>query len=246
MIPFFFALLGIAALALTARVIWPLRSASPRLFIALILSAPLLLIALYQITGTPQALVPGATQAPADGMPHSLEAAIAQLEQSLQQHPDQPEGWALLARSYAALGQLTRARDAWARALALAPDNAPAFSPEAHILRVHVSLAPTLAARTDLDPDASIFVFARIPDGPPMPVAVERLRLAELPTTLTLDDSSSPMPTQRLSDLGEAEVLARLSASGSAVRQDADIDSGTIRVTLPHTATITLVIGDTP
>jgi len=83
----FFALLAIAALALTARVAWPLRTASPRLFVALIISAPVLLIALYQITGTPEALRPDAAQHTLDEMPHSLDDAIAQLEQSLQQNP---------------------------------------------------------------------------------------------------------------------------------------------------------------
>jgi len=271
----FFALLAIAALALTARVAWPLRSASPRLFVALIISAPILLIALYQITGTPAALVPGTANTPPDDMPHSLEDAIAQLEQSLQQNPDQPEGWALLARSHAAQGNLTRARDAWSRALELAPDEpillteaaqsraqahpqnlfddealallerAIAVPVNAHPLSVHVALAPALNARAKQDPNATVFIFARIPGGPPMPVAVERLRLADLPATVTLDDTSSPMPTQTLSDLDEVEVLARLSASGSAVRQEGDIDSAPVRVGLPYREAITLEIGGT-
>jgi len=339
----FFALLAIAALALTARVVWPLRTASPHVFVALIVSAPILLIALYQITGTPAALVAGAVSTQQEEMPHSLEDAIAQLEQSLQHNPDQPEGWALLARSHAAQGNLTRARDAWARALELAPDepillteaaqaraqahpqnlfddeavhfleraialqpdhqrarwfigvaqrqrgedaNAaatweallplvdtntatslktqiddartaaglPPSTPEpaatepvnAHTLTVHVSLAPALNTRAEQDPNATVFIFARIPGGPPMPVSVERLRLADLPATVTLDDTSSPMPTQTLSDLNEVEVLARLSASGSAVREDGDIDSEPVRISLPHPDQITLVIGDAP
>ena len=76
-----------------------------------------------------------------------------------------------------------------------------------------------------------------------MPVAVEKHSLQELPFTATLDDGDSPMPTQKLSALGEVEVFARLSASGQAMRQEGDIDSKPVRVKLPANAPIELVIG---
>jgi len=132
------------------------------------------------------------------------------------------------------------------RAAGLSPSapEAPIAEPvNAHTLSIHVALAPAFNTRAAQDPGATVFIFARIPGGPPMPVAVERLRLAEIPATVTLDDTSSPMPTQTLSDLSEVEVLARLSASGSAVRQDGDIDSAPVRIQLPHADQITLVIG---
>jgi cytochrome c-type biogenesis protein CcmH len=88
-----------------------------------------------------------------------------------------------------------------------------------------------------------VFVIARQPGGPPMPVAVERHALSELPLTAQLDDGDSPMPTLKLSQLGEVELVARLSASGEAMKQDGDIESKPVRITLPAKAPVELVIG---
>jgi cytochrome c-type biogenesis protein CcmH len=110
-------------------------------------------------------------------------------------------------------------------------------------LQVHVRLDPELAARVRLRGDASVFVIARVPGGPPMPVAVEMHGVSELPYTASLDDTDGPMPTQKLSALGEVEVLARLSMSGNAIPQAGDLESKAVRVRLPADAPVELVIG---
>jgi len=51
--------------------------------------------------------------------PHDLETAVQQLAAKLQQSPDDQEGWRLLARSYAELGQPDKAADAARHAAAL-------------------------------------------------------------------------------------------------------------------------------
>lgn len=111
-------------------------------------------------------------------------------------------------------------------------------------LIVHVSLDPGLAAGQTFGSDASVFVIARIPDGPPMPVAVERHSLRDLPLQLTLDDADSPMPTQKLLTLKQVELVARISISGNATRQEGDLESKPVRVTLPAQAPVELVIGE--
>lgn len=90
-------------------------------------------------------------------------------------------------------------------------------------VRVHVDVAPTL--RDSLPPDTAVFVLARVPGGPPMPVAVERLTLADLPADVVLDDGDSLMPTRRLSQVPRVEVLARASASGTANAASGDLES---------------------
>ena len=106
----------------------PTSGAMPRpswpLAIALLVAIPLLAIALYGRLGDPAA---AAVAAAADGG-HELSdpqiaAMIGALERRLEQHPDNAEGWALLARSYYALGRFPAAAEAYAKALALAPDN---------------------------------------------------------------------------------------------------------------------------
>jgi cytochrome c-type biogenesis protein CcmH len=136
--------------------------------------------------------------------------------------------------------QIASAREKAGLPAAAAPSAAATAAPA---LTVTVALDPAFAARARLRDDASIFVIARIPGGPPMPVAVEKHRLADLPLRVTLDDADSPMPTQPLSALKEVEVFARLSASGQANRQEGDIDSPAVRVPLPHAEPVPLLIG---
>jgi cytochrome c-type biogenesis protein CcmH len=76
-----------------------------------------------------------------------------------------------------------------------------------------------------------------------MPVAVEKRRVSELPLTVSLDDGDSPMPTAKLSSLREVEVVARLSESGNAMRQEGDIESAPVRIALPAKAPVELVLG---
>jgi cytochrome c-type biogenesis protein CcmH len=110
-------------------------------------------------------------------------------------------------------------------------------------LRVRVALDPDLASRARLRGDATVFVIARAAGGPPMPVAVERHTLADLPLDITLDDGDSPMPTQKLSAMRDVEVLARVSASGDAVPQAGDLESAPMRVTLPASGPVDVSIG---
>src|SRR5690606_1054701 len=108
-------------------------------------------------------------------------------------------------------------------------------------LSVDVALAPGVRAR--FPGDATVFVIARTPVGPPMPVAVEKHLLSRLPLQVHLDDADSPMPTARLSALQEVEVLARVSRSGNAMRQEGDVESAPVRVSLPADAPVKVLIG---
>ncbi|WP_305805465.1 cytochrome C biogenesis protein [Stenotrophomonas sp. YIM B06876] len=120
---------------------------------------------------------------------------------------------------------------------------APTTAVAENAVTVRIALDPDFAARARLRGDTTVFVIARIPGGPPMPVAVERHALQDLPLTVTLDDGDSPMPTHKLSALGEVEVLARLSASGNAMRQTDDLESAPVRVTLPARQPVEIVLG---
>ncbi len=100
-----------------------------------------------------------------------------------------------------------------------------------------VSLAPNLAAKgASMD---TLFVFAREVNGPPMPVSIVRATRQDLPFTFRLDDSTSPMPSRKLSAAGTVVIVARLSKSGQAMPQSGDlegisqpVESGTGRITL--------------
>ncbi|HZW17596.1 MAG TPA: tetratricopeptide repeat protein [Luteimonas sp.] len=332
----FVAIAAALTIVVLAVVLWPLWRESRGVALAGVLAFAVAALGLYRLVGTPAAI-----DAPAAApTPRTMEEAVAQLEDQLQRDPGRADGWQLLGRSYEMLDRRAEARDAYARALKLDPDNpdllvqtaqarlfadkdkriddeavamlrhALELQPEhqrarwflgvwqrqegqsaeaaetwepllaqvdpatantlrvqidaarrdagleplpapppgaaarsANALTVKVSLDPDFASRVRLRGDASVFVIARIPDGPPMPVAAEKHPLQDLPMTVTLDDDDSPMPTQKLSALQEVEVFARLSSSGEAMRQDGDLESKPVRVKLPATETIELVIG---
>ncbi|MFC3715388.1 tetratricopeptide repeat protein [Luteimonas soli] len=332
----FSAIAAILAVVVFAAVLWPLWRESRGVAFGAVVVLMLATLATYKLVGTPEAI--DAPAAAVAATPRTMEEAVVQLKAELERNPGRADGWQLLARSYEMLDRRVEARDAYARALKLNPDDpdllvqaaqarlfaapdkkldaeavamlkrslelqpqqqrarwflgvwqrqegraaeaAETWQPllsqvdaataatlrvqidaarkdaglpplpaaeapvaSANALTVKVSLDPDFASRVRLRGDASVFVIARIPDGPPMPVAAEKHPLQALPLTITLDDGDSPMPTQKLSDLEEVEVFARLSSSGEAMRQEGDLDSKPVRVALPATGPVELVIG---
>jgi cytochrome c-type biogenesis protein CcmH len=95
---------------------------------------------LYATLGTPQALVaPGAAPAVAGQAldPHTsneAEAMVAKLAERMAREPNDPNGWALLARSYSAMGRFVAASGAYQRLIALIPDDAQILSDYADVL----------------------------------------------------------------------------------------------------------------
>ncbi|NZA28470.1 tetratricopeptide repeat protein [Luteimonas sp. SJ-92] len=331
----FLLLAGVLVVATSFALAWPLR-AQRGLFAGIVVAVPVFALSLYSLVGTPAGLEPAQRETP-----RTLAEAIARLEADLERDPRQAEGWRLLGRAYREEERAEDARDAFARAAKLAPEDVgaqleyaesraqadprshfdeeaiailegvlrddpdqerarlflgiarrqagrdaeaaeiwepllPGLGPEAAAglreqidlarqagglppldrsgadapaaaategVRVHVALDPEFAARVRLDPRASVFVIARIPGGPPMPVAAQKRSVAELPLRLTLGDGDSPMPTQKLSELSEVEILARISSSGSATPQEGDIASKAVRVALPSSDIVELTLG---
>ena len=88
-------------------------------------------------------------------------------------------------------------------------------------LRGTVSLAPNL--KDKVSPEDTVFVFARAAEGPPMPLAVARVRVRDLPYRFALDDSMAMSPALKLSAFPKVVVTARVSKSGGAVAQPGDL-----------------------
>jgi cytochrome c-type biogenesis protein CcmH len=105
----------------------------------------------------------------------------------------------------------------------MTPGVAQSASADAPRLTVNVALDPRL--KDKLDPEATLFVFARAASGPPMPLAIQRLKASQLPTTVTLDDSMSMMPAMKLSKFPQVVVGARVSKSGNAMPQSGDLQT---------------------
>jgi cytochrome c-type biogenesis protein CcmH len=87
-------------------------------------------------------------------------------------------------------------------------------------LTLRVDIDSELRARAD--PGTAVFVYAKAMQGPPMPLAVKRLRLQDLPVTLSLGDADAMMPAMKLSSFDQVIVGARVSFSGNPVAQSGD------------------------
>jgi cytochrome c-type biogenesis protein CcmH len=102
-----------------------------------------------------------------------------------------------------------------------APDTRVAAPQAQPGLTVNVVLADRLAA--GLSGGETLFVFARAAQGPPMPLAVARKQVRDLPLTVTLDDSMAMAPGMKLSNFDRVVVGARISMSDSATPGSGDL-----------------------
>jgi cytochrome c-type biogenesis protein CcmH len=106
-------------------------------------------------------------------------------------------------------------------------------------LTVRVNLAPEL--RGQVSAGDTVFIFARPPEGR-MPLAIVRKTVAELPTSVTLDDSMAMNPSLKLSTLPQVVVAARVSKSGSAAAQRGDLEGTTEPLSPSRTEPVQVVI----
>ena len=104
-------------------------------------------------------------------------------------------------------GGIERAREQLGEPAAAAPATSQG-------LTVRVELAPALQAK--VQPGDAVFVFARAVSGPPMPLAVKRLSVADLPAEVSLSDSDAMMPQLKISGFEQVQLVARISRSGNA------------------------------
>ena len=79
-------------------------------------------------------------------------------------------------------------------------------------IKVNVDLAD--AVKTSALPGDSVFIFARAVSGPPAPLAVKRVTVADLPITVELGDVDAMMPQLKLSNFPEVQLMARISRAG--------------------------------
>ena len=78
----------------------------------------------------------------------------------------------------------------------------------------------TLAAGIQMPEDAHLFVFAVVPNGPPMPIAVKRIAGPTLPVTLSLGDGDAMMEGSKLSAYPQLQFKARLSRGGNVMNKE--------------------------
>jgi cytochrome c-type biogenesis protein CcmH len=88
---------------------------------------------------------------------------------------------------------------------------------------VYVTIDQNLLAQSS--PSDLVFVFARAQSGPPAPLAVKRITVADLPVRINLSDADSMIPQFKLSMFDEVSISARVAKSGNPVAQPGDFQS---------------------
>jgi cytochrome c-type biogenesis protein CcmH len=88
------------------------------------------------------------------------------------------------------------------------------------VVTARVSLSEN--AISAITADANVFIIARDPAQPSPPIAVNRVRVSELPAVVSLGDAESMVAGRTLSAFEEFELLARVSLSGSPTATSGD------------------------
>jgi cytochrome c-type biogenesis protein CcmH len=192
---------------------------------------------------------------------HLIEGRARELlQRAVKQHPDNQRGlwllgisdfqrgdyrsaaatWRLLqpqlqpgssvAQSVAERIAVADARAGGAPASASSSTPAHASAAQGASLQVEVSLAPALQGK--LAAGDVLYVYARAPQGPPMPLAVARLDPVKLPVTVILNDAMAMTPAFKLSTVDKVFVGARISHGGQPTAEAGDLegDAGVVDV----------------
>jgi cytochrome c-type biogenesis protein CcmH len=173
------------------------------------------------------------------------------VQRALEIDPQNPKGLALAGTAAFERKDFAKAAEYWERMLPLVP----ADSEDARVIRQNVAEARSLAGqappgtaaeaasgalrgtvflsaqlKAEVAPDDVVFVFARAAEGPPMPLAVARTRVRDLPYEFRLDDSMAMTPAMKLSAFPRVVVGARVSKSGNATPQPGDLQGASAPV----------------
>ena len=107
--------------------------------------------------------------------------------------------------------------------------------PKAVASSLKVTVDVSSEARDIFDASDLVFIYAKAKQGPRMPLAVQRVALADLPVTVVLDDSMAMIEGMNISSFNQLEVSARVTKSGTAIAQSGDyigrvdVDTGSNR-----------------
>jgi cytochrome c-type biogenesis protein CcmH len=163
------------------------------------------------------------------------------VDRGLDIEPDHPTGLWLAGLAAEQRQDYPAAHASWVRLLALIENDPESVAEISELIKVLEQRDPSLASmaveirsltlkvelsnslRQLVKPDDSVFVYAKAVNGPPMPLAVKRLTVSDLPTEVTLSDTDAMMPAMKLSAFDLVVVGARISKTGNPVAQPGDL-----------------------
>jgi hypothetical protein len=98
------------------------------------------------------------------------------------------------------------------------------------VLRIPVHLA--LGPGVTLPPETTVFLIVRATDGSPMPLAVKRFVVSDLPKDLSLSEADAMVPGRSIRAAATVELVARASRSGNVKPASGDYEgrSGVLKI----------------
>jgi len=155
-----------------------------------------------------------------------ISEAIGEIETRLSSQPASAPQGAVGAPATPVAAPTSAAASAPTGAPASASTSAPASastSAPANATRMtgRIDIDPALAGK--LPPGTTLFVTARLAEGPRMPLAAQRLSPDRFPVTFELSDADAMNPARKPSEAGALVIEARLSRSGNAIRAPGDL-----------------------
>lgn len=123
---------------------------------------------------------------------------------------------------------------------AASPASAKSATAVSPALQVKVSISAALKSR--ISSGDTLFIYARAPDGPPMPLAVTRMDARALPVSVTLTDAMAMTPQLKLSSVAKVFVGARVSHDGQAIAKPGDLEGNAGIVPVDTTQPISITI----
>ncbi len=125
------------------------------------------------------------------------------------------------------------------RQTAAAPATTATAPTDAFVIPVRLALAPGIT----LPPATTVFLIVRAAGAGPMPLAVKRMTVGDLPIGLSLSDADAMVPGKSLREAGTVELIARTSISGNVKAGTGDYEGSsgilnTSEISTPITLTI--------
>ncbi len=118
-------------------------------------------------------------------------------------------------------------------------------SAEANSTGRELQVLVEVASGVTVAPGDSVFVYARAFSGPPMPLAVQRMTVADLPRLVKLTSAQAMMAGMSLDDFDQVQLVARISERGIANASPEDFEVVSGKIDLPRDqAVITLRISE--
>lgn len=166
------------------------------------------------------------------GSEEDVQRAAGLLGVVMKNDPANTDALAMLALIAQQRGDLVEARTAWELLATQIPANDPrhqsiqqqlaALDEQAKpkpalaqtpAVRVHLTVPVTVA---QLYPQATVFVFAKAADGPPMPLAVQKMAMFSGEQVIELTNQMRMTPQFGLAEAGKVVISARISKTGSS------------------------------